>query len=108
MLDGSFHILAVPEAASHESELQLQNRAESTSCRGAKRLPQHTQANTLSELVDFILPRSVCSHVKNRQAKSRKMRDAAECNSSPLLGALHPCRLPAANGCVPLRFEPSL
>lgn len=108
MLDGSFHIFAFPEAALRESELWLQNSAESTSWRAAKHSPQHTQLNTLSELVDFILPRSVCSHVKNQQAKSCKMGDAAECNSSPLLSTLHPRRLPTANGCIPLRFETSL
>lgn len=108
MLDGSFHIFAFPEAASRESELRLQNCAESTSCRGAKRFPQHTQVNMLSELVDFILPTSVCGHVKDQQAKNCKMRDAAGCNSSPLLSALHPHRLPTANRCVPLRFKPSL
>lgn len=108
MLDGSFHISAFPEAASRESELQLQNPAESTSCRAAKRFPQHTQMNPLSELVEFVLSRSVCSHVKNQQAKSCKIRHAAECNSSHLLSVLAPRRLRAANSCVPPCIKPSL
>lgn len=38
-------IAAFPEAASRESELQLQDPAESTRCRAGKHLPQYTRMN---------------------------------------------------------------